>query len=228
MANKLSDILLMIQNTQIRIALEKLAGLAGISMDSTDSSAIVSDVIGDVTGNVTGDVTGSATKLNVGSAPTNGVAAVGTLTLTGVGVDNEIFTVGADIYEILTGTTLVNGTIAVDCTASHAAADVITNLVAAQVASGTEPFTFSDGAGDTLVVTADAAGPSTTVFTTDFTNGSVDGTGTLADATTVGVLGTVAEIGTIFFDAAYLYIAKAAATATTVGAWRRIALGNVF
>lgn len=62
MSNKLSDILLMIQNTQIRIALEKMMGLAGVSSTSVSGSAITSDVTGDVTGNVTGDVTGRNTE----------------------------------------------------------------------------------------------------------------------------------------------------------------------
>jgi hypothetical protein len=134
--------------------------------------------------------------------------------MTGVGVDEEILTIGADIYEILTGTTLVNGTIAVDCTASHAAADVITKLVAAQAASGTEAFTFLDSDGDTMLITADVSGvlANAEVLTTDFTNGSVDGTGTFADATQAGVDGTVADAGTTLVAALGTYIALSANT----------------
>lgn len=219
------QILQSINNSEIRQALEKLFALCGVSTGS-DGTNIAKDVVGDVTGDltgdvtgdltgdVTGDVTGSVTKLLAGSGPVNAVPAIGTLTMTGVGVDEEILTIGDDIYEILTGTTLVNGTIAVDCTASHAAADVITNIVAAQAASGTEAFTFLDSDGDTMTITADVAGvlANAEVLTTDFANGSVDGTGTFGDATQVGVDGTVGESGTTIVAALGLYVCKTANT----------------
>lgn len=220
MSETLAQILQSINNSELRISIEKIMGLLGLQPgDSTGPSAFVGDVTGDLTGNVTGnvtgdvtgDVTGYASELKPGTAPVNAVPAIGTLTMTGVGVDEEILTIGDDIYEILTGTTLVNGTIAVDCTASHAAADVITALVAAQAASGTEPFTFHDGDGDTMVITADVAGTAAnaTVLTTDFTNGTVDGTGTFADATQAGVDGTVGDAGTTIVGALGVYVAKA-------------------
>lgn len=59
MANKLSDVLLMIQNTQIRIALEKMMGLCGVTSTSKTGDAIVTDLTGNVTGNLTGNVSGS-------------------------------------------------------------------------------------------------------------------------------------------------------------------------
>jgi hypothetical protein len=197
---------------------------------------VTGDVTGDITGvvtgsagsslvgDVTGDVTGSATKLVAASAPVNAVAAVGTLTMTGIGVDNEILTIGSDIYEITSGGGLVNGTIEVDCTASHAAADVITNIVAAS-SGATEAFTLLDSDGDTLTITADVRGvlANSETLTTDFTNGTVDGTGTFADATVTGVDGTAGAIGTTIVTAGKLYVAKAANTIADAN-WRSIPL----
>jgi hypothetical protein len=197
----------------VRLFLGADSGNRGVEVTAT-ADQINQLAGGSYTGDVTGNVTGSASKLLAASAPANAVPAIGTLTMTGVGVDGEILTVGDDIYEILTGTTLANGTIAVDCTASHAAADVITNLVAAQVASGTEPFTFLDSDGDTMTITADVAGvlANAEVLTTDFTNGTVDGSGTFADATQAGVDGTVGEAGTTIVGSLGLYVCKATNT----------------
>ena len=51
------QILTSINNSEIRIALEKLFALAGISTGNS-GSGIVQDVVGNLTGNVTGNVTG--------------------------------------------------------------------------------------------------------------------------------------------------------------------------
>ena len=54
------QILQSINNSEIRVALEKLFALAGISTGS-DGTSLSQNVIGDVTGNVTGNVTGDVT-----------------------------------------------------------------------------------------------------------------------------------------------------------------------
>ena len=85
MANKLSDVLQMISNTQIRDALLRFANLCGVTSDSTDDSALVTDVTGDVTGNVTGDLTGSVRAANTANIIAGGATArfrvyIGTIT----------------------------------------------------------------------------------------------------------------------------------------------------
>jgi hypothetical protein len=60
------QILQSINNSEIRIALEKLFALCGVSTGS-DGSAINQNVIGSLTGNVTGNVTGDLLGLTVGN-----------------------------------------------------------------------------------------------------------------------------------------------------------------
>jgi len=70
MAWKKSDLLQAIQNTQIRIAIDRLLSLAGVTSTTKEGDGITSDVTGDLTGNVTGDVTGDVT----GSIDSRGTA----------------------------------------------------------------------------------------------------------------------------------------------------------
>jgi len=64
------------------------------------------------------DLTGKAVKLAVeNSTPVNAVSAQGTLTLTGVVKDGEIFTVGDEIFEIDTDGVVTSGNIAIDVSA---------------------------------------------------------------------------------------------------------------
>ena len=77
------NILQSINNSEIRIALEKLFALAGIGTGS-DGSSLSQDVIGNLTGDVVGAVTGDVTgDINgQGSALTeHGAGAIGTGTI---------------------------------------------------------------------------------------------------------------------------------------------------
>jgi hypothetical protein len=96
-------------------------------------------------------------KLVTGT-PVNAVNAYATLTFTGAVSDTETITIGADVYEFDTNSSVTPGNIAVDVSGGATAPDAVTALVAAITTSGTEPVSGVDGTGDTVVVTADVAG----------------------------------------------------------------------
>lgn len=88
-----------------------------------------------------------------------------------------------------------------DCSAANA----ILAVVAAS-AGGTEPVAITDGAGDTLVVTANVAGvdAESILTSTDCANGTFD-----VAHLDGGVDGTVALAGAIWFDATHIYVCTA-------------------
>jgi hypothetical protein len=154
--------------------------------------------------------------------PVNAVAAAGTLTLTGSVADGETVTIGADVYEFDTNSSVGGGNLAVDVSGGATAPAAVTALVATITASGTEPVSAVDGAGDTVVVTADVAGTAaeSIVVATDAGNGSWGEGVTALDG---GVDGTVGAQGTVLVDTDYLYVAIAENTVADAN-WRRIAL----
>jgi len=103
-------------------------------------------------------------------------------------------------------------------------ADAVTELVAAITASGTEPVTAADGAGDTVVLTADVAGTLANAIATTETmaNGAFG-----AAHLTGGVNGTVATDSKFMMDATYLYVCLESNTIADKN-WRRIALGAAY
>jgi hypothetical protein len=83
MAEKFIDILMNINNTELRQAIEAIMAIVGVTKNDTSATtkSIVADITGDVTGNVTGDVTGDLDGLltDTGSAhvaATSGAVAV--------------------------------------------------------------------------------------------------------------------------------------------------------
>lgn len=132
-------------------------------------------------------------------------------------VTTETFTAGTNVFDAATlGTT----TAGVNCSAANA----VTALVASITANDTVGVGGADGAGDTVVLTADTKGTAANSITTTETmaNGSFGGA-TLSG----GVAGTVGDQWDLFVDASYLYVAIAANTATSAN-WRRISLGSVY
>jgi hypothetical protein len=107
-----------------------------------------------------------------------------------------------------------------DCSAANA----ITALVAAVAASDTQGVGAADGAGDTVVFTADVAGETGNLITTvaDMANGSF-GAGVLMG----GQDGTLAEPMAIRVDASYLYVCFAGNAASGQN-WRRVSLGAAY
>jgi len=93
MAEKFIDILMNVNNTEIRQALEAMFNIVGVGKDDTSETTkeIVGDITGDVTGDLTGDVTGDVTGDLTGDVTgdvtgnvtgnVNGNGTLGTLTL---------------------------------------------------------------------------------------------------------------------------------------------------
>lgn len=109
-----------------------------------------------------------------------------------------------------------------DCTAANA----ITALVAAITNLDTQGVGAADGAGDTLVLTADVKGAAGN----DIAIGVAMANGSFTEDAEVlsgGVDGTVANAGDIMFDDTYVYIAVDDNTIADAN-WRRVALGNVY
>lgn len=109
-----------------------------------------------------------------------------------------------------------------DCSAANA----ITALVAAITASDTQGIGAVDGAGDTIVLTADTAGTigNAIAVTETLINGSLPSGATVLAG---GVNGTLGVIGDSYVDASYLYHCIAANTVSGAN-WRRISLGSVY
>lgn len=106
-----------------------------------------------------------------------------------------------------------------DCTAANA----ITALVAAITASDAQGVGAVDGAGDTVVFTADVAGVGGNQIEIQETliNGSVPG------LLSGGIDGTVGAENAVARDASYLYVCVAANTVSGKN-WRRITLGSAY
>lgn len=131
-------------------------------------------------------------------------------------VTTETFTAVGNVFG---AGTLGSG---VSCTAANA----ITALVAAITANDTQGVGAEDGAGDTVVLTADVAGVvgNAIVIGETLTNGAFTAGAT---ALSGGVDGTVGYRHELRSDATYLYVCTAT-NDTSDANWRRIALGDVY
>ena len=130
------------------------------------------------------------------------------------------FTTGTNQFDAATlGTT----TAGADCTAANAVTAIVTSVTA----NDTVGVGAADGAGDTVVLTADTKGTAgdSIATTTDMANATFDGA-TLG-TTTAGVDGTVGTLDDIYFDSSYMYRAIAENTISDAN-WRRISLGAVY
>jgi hypothetical protein len=236
------QILCSINNSEIRIALEKLFALCGVGTGS-DGSAISQDVIGDVTGNLTGNVAGNLTG-NVDATtvdadtlttttqtPVNAVAATSVLTMADVGVIGDELTIGADIYELTDGLGLAGtGTIEVDVSGGVSKQQTVTALVSAQVASGTEAVSFTDNSDDTMGIASDVAGVLGMLIAFDdssLTNGTINqySATDFLGGTVAGVDGTVGSKGQIVWDASYVYVCVLAQTIADAN-WERAGISS--
>jgi len=128
----------------------------------------------------------------------------------------ETFTAASNVFG---SATLISGT---DCSAANA----ITALVSAITALDTQGVGAADGAGDTVVLTADVAGVvgNAIIIGETLANGSFTAGATVLSG---GVNGTVGAMMESKVDASYLY--RCIADNTISGAnWRRISLGSVY
>lgn len=94
-------------------------------------------------------------------------AATATLTISGTTSDTETVTLGSRVYEFDTGGAVTAGRVLVDISGGNSAAQSVTALVAAIEADASAVFGAADGAGDTVVVTADTKGTAGNVATTE-------------------------------------------------------------
>ena len=128
----------------------------------------------------------------------------------------ETFTAAGNLFS---GATLAGGA---DCTASNA----VTALVAAITASDTQGVGAADGAGDTVVLTADVAGEAgNNILVAEYmANGSFAGSATELAG---GVDGTAGALGQMMIDETYLYVCIADNSVDDKN-WRRITLGGAY
>jgi len=160
----------------------------------------------------------------VTSAPVNAVAATGTLTFSDSVSDTETVTIGDDVYEFDTDASVTEGNILVDVSGGATASAAVTALVAAINANDTQGVGAADGAGDTVVLTADTKGTvANAIATTETCANGAFGAATLEG----GVDGTVGAKGQAYLDASYLYFAIATNTIADAN-WRRISLGSAY
>lgn len=154
--------------------------------------------------------------------PVNAVASQGTITMSGIATADETFVVDSQTF---TWKATRGGTGEVTIGADAPAA--VTNIVTA-ITEDLATVTAVDGAGDTVVITAETKGVSgdSIVLTEASTNMAVDGTGTLG-ATTAGVDGTVGTANEIVQDASYVYVCLSTNTIADAN-WRRISVGSVY
>lgn len=128
----------------------------------------------------------------------------------------ETFTAGTNIFAAVT---LGSGA---DCSAANA----ITALVSAITTHDTAGVGAVDGAGDTVVLTADIAGVIGNAISIAETlvNGSFAGAATKLSG---GIDGTVAAGTKFLMDASYLYVCLAGNTTSQTN-WRRVSIGSAY
>jgi hypothetical protein len=112
------------------------------------------------------------------------------LTMADVGVEGDIIIIGDDTFEITAlEASITPGNIWVDL-GDAAKQTVVTNLVAAMVANGTEDITYTDNANDTMGIEVNAGGTDGNLITWDddnLTNGSInDNSGDFLGGTQAG------------------------------------------
>ena len=147
------------------------------------------DYLAGATGNPIFTQRSVAIQSTNGVPPSDGLQASGTLTFTGVTDEGELVVIGARTYEFDTGGGVTSGRVAVDISGGASAAQSVTALVAAVNGDSSAIVTAQDGAGNTVVVTADAPGTAGNALATTTTclNGSwaqITLTGGLADSWT--------------------------------------------
>jgi hypothetical protein len=153
--------------------------------------------------------------------PVDGVAATGVVTFSGVVSDGDTVTIGADVYEFDTDSSVAAGNIAVDVSGGVTAAQAVTALALAITTSDTQEIGGVDGAGDTVDLTSEVKGTvGNKALAKSGTNITVSGA-----ALTGGVNGTPCKTGDIKFDATNIYIALADGTTADSGKWKKVAHG---
>jgi hypothetical protein len=219
------QILQSINNSEIRIALEKLFAMAGIGTGS-DGTSLSQDVIGDVTGDLTGnaDTATVTAKLLPGTAPVNAVKAGGILTWDTFATIGDTILIGSRLYTFVAdGTKSADGEIDIGAsTAAHSQAEILAAIDGSDTNSAinTDVVMSAFDVNDTCIVTAIVAGVvgndiATVTTVNDATNKFTAATQLL------GVDGTVGDAGTTIVANGNTYTAKAANT-TADANWKKL------
>jgi len=149
--------------------------------------------------------------------PVSAKAFIGFL---GVVADGETVTIGDEVYEFDTDSTITEGNIQVDVSGGVTAPLAVTALALAITTNATSAVTGVDSDGDTVLVTAKVAG---------IIGNSIELSDTGANITIIpatledGVDGTVGVKGTILFDENFIYVSVDTST-TAVSNWKSTAL----
>ena len=166
------------------------------------------------------------------SAPVNGVASQGTLTMDTQPTVGDTMTIGATTYTFTTdGTADEAGEIDVGADLADAKTLVVAAINGTGAAFNTANASVTAAAfsGDDCVLTAitkGAAGDLIATTETFDTGTNVFDAATLG-TTTAGVDSTTGVKGQMFVDASYLYCSIAASTVSTTN-WRRVTLGSAY
>ena len=214
MAQYFEQIMQSINNSEIRVALEKLFAITGIGKGSAIGSGggeIVADVTGSLTGNVTGNVTGTlvgaATKQVVTTKPQNALNAVGILTWDTFATIGDTITIGTREYIFVAdGTKAADGEIDIGAaTAADSQAEIVAAIAGDGVSAvNTDVVISAFDAADAAFVTAitpGAAGVAIATVTVPTTATNKFTAATLLGGTD----GTIAEAGTVILAGGYRY-----------------------
>lgn len=202
MANKFSDLLLSIQNTQIRIALERMFAIIGVAKtDYAGSVTVEGDVTGDVTGALTGNVTG-----NVTGDVTGDVLAVDTATIVDSGADvaNSVVTAGSLVGTLTGSASAIPSGTPVNAVASTGTITFGGDVIDGEtVTIGTEIFEFDTDASvtgtNTLVDISGGGSAQQALDALLALSGSTDADVTLADETG-GVMSVTSDVAGVLGD----------------------------
>jgi hypothetical protein len=200
--------------TFVANAADDADGEISVGTDLASAKLAIVDAINGVDGHNTPhpNVTAAAFNVNnctitakIGGTAGNGLAST------------ETFTANGNVFATAK---LASGA---DCSAANA----ITALVAAVTAEDTQGAGAADGAGDTVVFTADVAGDAGNfIYVCDETliNGAFPDDVTSLEG---GVDGTVGTENAVMRDGSFLYVCVAANTVSGKN-WRRITLGSAY
>lgn len=151
--------------------------------------------------------------------PVNAVQATGTLTFSGVVSDGETVTIGTDIYEFDTDSSVTSGNILVDVSGGATANDASAALHAAITASGDGTYTSVDGTGSVTITNVVYGTVGNAVATTETCTNGAWGAATMAG----GVNGTAGKKGEFAWDDDYIYVCGTKDMSGTNHYWERTA-----
>jgi hypothetical protein len=208
------QILSSINNSEIRIALERLFALVSIGTGSDGSNL-----------ELVGNLVGYPTKLKPASAPVNAVKAGGILTWDTFATIGDTILIGTRLYTFVAdGTKSADGEIDIGAsTAAHSQAEILAAIDGTDTNSAvnTDVVMSAFDANDQCIVTAITAGVVGNDIATVVTDASAATNKFTAATQLLGVDGTVGGAGTTIVANGFSYTAKAANTIADAN-WKKL------